>query len=51
MKFVRFYEVQQGGMLPEIQKNIAADKNIWARSITRTIFNPSAYSIFQLYGK
>ncbi len=38
-------------MPSEIQKHIATDKNIWARSITRAIFNHSANSIFQLYGK
>lgn len=51
MNFGRFPAGQQGGMLPEIQKHITADKNIWARSIIGTIFNPFANSIFQLYGK
>jgi hypothetical protein len=38
-------------MLPEKQKNITADKNIWARPITGIIVDSSAVSIFQLYGK
>lgn len=46
MNFVRFHAVQQGGMLPENPKNITTDKNIWARSITGIIVDPSADSIF-----
>jgi hypothetical protein len=51
MNFVRIHAIQQGGMLPENQKNIPTDKNIWASSITGIIVNSSTHCVFQLYGK
>ena len=40
--------LQQGGLLPENQKNNTPDKNIWSSSIIGITVDPSAYNIFRI---
>jgi hypothetical protein len=48
MDLYKTHTGQQGGKLPENQKNITSNKNIWASTITGIIVDPSPYSIFRI---